>query len=164
MTPETPAVNTELDCMYTYPYPRPMVTTDVVLFRNNDTAPEVLLIQRAQEPFAGQWAFPGGFVEENEDLEMAARRELEEETGLSGVTLFQYRTVGTPGRDPRGHTISVVYAGTCPMEQSAVKGADDAAEAAWFSLDTLPELAFDHAEILAGMQEHQSQEGHDESE
>lgn len=150
--------------MYTYSHPRPMVTTDIVLFRRNDGIPEVLLIQRARDPFAGCWAFPGGFVDEHEDLEAAARRELAEETGLTGVTLFQYRTVGTPGRDPRGHTISVVYAGSCPMAQSAVQGGDDAARAAWFPLDDVPELAFDHGAILAGMRQEKLEEEDDESE
>ncbi len=150
--------------MYEYSHPRPMVTTDVVLFRNHEDTPEVLLIKRAKEPFAGQWAFPGGFVDEGEDLEAAALRELQEETGLTAVTLFQYRTVGTPGRDPRGHTISVVYAGMCPLEDSAVTGGDDAAEAAWFPLGDLPELAFDHAEILATMRHGNLEELDDESE
>lgn len=150
--------------MYTYRHPRPMVTTDVVVFRSNDGVPEVLLIQRANEPFAGRWAFPGGFVDENEDLEAAAHRELAEETGLEGLTLFQFQAVGTPGRDPRGHTISIVFAATCPKAQSAVAGADDAAAAAWFSLDSLPELAFDHADILARMRFHETEDTHDESE
>ena len=150
--------------MHQYPYPRPMVTTDVVVLRKNRDTPEILLIQRGKDPFAGSWAFPGGFVNENEDLEAAARRELQEETGLSGLTLFQFQAVGTPGRDPRGHTISVVFVATCPMENSDVEAADDAAAATWFPLDDLPELAFDHSEILTRMRFDDTEDSDDESE
>ncbi len=150
--------------MYNYPYPRPMVTTDIVLFRESVKVMKLLLIERANEPFKGCWAFPGGFVDENEDLESAAHRELQEETGLTGMELRQCCTVGTPGRDPRGHTISVVYTGSCPLEHSEVTAADDAAKAAWFPLDTLPKLAFDHAAILAQVRSELTQEKHDGTE
>ncbi len=133
----------------TYEYPRPMVTVDALVFREAaaQAPPEVLLIRRKRPPFEGLFAIPGGFVEIDEDLEPAAHRELEEETGLAGLRLEQLRTYGRPGRDPRGRTISVVYAGTCPPGTTA-EGRDDAAEARWFSTAALPPLAFDHAEIL----------------
>jgi 8-oxo-dGTP diphosphatase len=134
---------------YTYEYPRPAVTVDA-LVATRGAPREVLLVRRKHPPFAGLWAIPGGFVEEEEDLEPAVLRELEEETGLRGVRLHQFRTYGTPGRDPRGRTISVVYVALLP-EASApprVSGGDDAAEARFFRADRLPDLAFDHARII----------------
>ena len=110
---------------------------------------EVLLIQRGNEPFQGGWALPGGFVEIDEDLPDAAARELEEETGLRPAALEQVGAWGAPGRDPRGRTISVVYLTSVSRESSKSTAGDDAARAEWFPLSRLPELAFDHAEILA---------------
>jgi 8-oxo-dGTP diphosphatase len=108
------------------------------------------LIQRAAEPFLGEWALPGGFVQMDEGLEEAARRELEEETGLKAVTLEQLYTFGRPHRDPRGRVITVVYL-TLFLDDAPVQieGRDDATRADWFSIGDLPALAFDHAEILA---------------
>ena len=131
---------------YTYDYPRPAVTTDCIIIRGNDP-PEILLIERKHDPFAGCWALPGGFVEIDEDLELGAIRELHEETNLTGVTLWQFRTYGTPGRDPRGRTISVVYYGVTDNQDRA-KAGDDAAKVQWFGINNQPPLAFDHAEIL----------------
>lgn len=135
-------------------YPRPSVTVDIVLFSRFDEAPHVLLIKRRRWPFAGHWAFPGGFVEMDEGLETAAARELHEETGLSDVALRQLGAFGDPGRDPRTRVISIVYVGSVPAEQGrAARGGDDAAEAAWWPLTQLPPLAFDHEQILrAAMQ------------
>ncbi len=133
---------------YTYEYPRPMVTVDALIFTRG--APRrILLIRRGSEPYQGRWALPGGFVEEDEDLEPAARRELEEETGLRGVALEQLRAFGRPGRDPRGRVIAVAYVGLVESVPPAVAGADDAAEARWFPVDALPPLAFDHEEIIS---------------
>ena len=132
---------------YTYEYARPSVTVDVILFNEKE---ELLLIKRGGEPFKGSWAFPGGFVDENEDLEPAARRKLLEETCLKAGELKQVGTFGKPGRDPRGHTISVVYKGQV-LDPESLKAADDAVEAKWFSLEALPELAFDHKEIIEGV-------------
>ncbi len=132
---------------YTYSWPRPMVTVDTVVFSRRAGGPGVLLIRRGRPPFEGHWALPGGFVEEHEPLDAAAARELREETGLEGVTLRQFHTFGDPGRDPRGHTISVAYWGEAPAD-AAVLGADDASEAVWFPLDMLPPLAFDHKKIV----------------
>lgn len=110
---------------------------------------EVLLIKRKNPPFQGQWAFPGGFVETDEELENAAIRELKEETGVDAVvsSVKLVRTVGTVGRDPRFRTVSVVYFIRLQEHQSA-KGGDDAAEAKWFTLNSLPSLAFDHGDLL----------------
>ncbi len=131
---------------YTYEYPRPAVTTDCIIIRGKDPL-EILLIERKHEPFMGNWALPGGFVEIDEDLLEGAIRELSEETNLTGVSLQQFRTYGKPGRDPRGRTVSVVYYGTLENAEKAIAG-DDAANVQWFGIDNLPPLAFDHAEIL----------------
>jgi 8-oxo-dGTP diphosphatase len=133
---------------YSYDYPRPAVTVDVVIVtRGKD--PQVLLIRRKHEPFAGMWAIPGGFVDMDESLEAAARRELREETGVEAGELEQLHTFGAPGRDPRGRTISVVYLARVDAAQVKPQAADDAAEVGWHSLHQPPPLAFDHAEILA---------------
>ena len=134
---------------YTYDHPRPAVTVDAVVFSRGDGVWNVLLIQRGQEPFAGKWALPGGFVEMDETLERAAARELEEETGITGITLEQLRAFGDPGRDPRGRTISIVHWGIVEGREPEPRGQDDAAEAAWWRTDALPELAFDHDRIIA---------------
>jgi 8-oxo-dGTP diphosphatase len=126
-----------------------MLTVDVVALAG-EGMPSVLLIQRANEPFAGRWALPGGFVEQDEQVAQAARRELLEETGLQ-LEVDQLRLLGvydTPGRDPRGWTVSVVYLSRL-RERATVTGADDARDARWFPADALPELAFDHALIIA---------------
>lgn len=108
---------------------------------------EVLLIQRGFDPHKGKWAIPGGFVEEEEGVLAAAERELQEETGISGVPLKQFATYGDPGRDPRGRVVCVVYWARLSSKPAATAG-DDAAMCRWFSLNRLPELAFDHAQIL----------------
>ena len=133
---------------YTYDYPRPAVTVDVVIV-TKERKPRVLLIRRKHEPFAGTWAIPGGFVDMDEPLDAAARRELREETGVEAGELTQLHTFGDPGRDPRGRTISVAYVARLDAASVQPAAADDAAEVAWFPLDAPPELAFDHAEILA---------------
>lgn len=135
---------------HTYDYPRPAVTVDaLVVTRPAGAAPrEVLLVRRAREPFAGLWALPGGFVDEDEDLEPAAARELEEETGLRGVPLEQFRAYGRPGRDPRGRTVAIVFAAEIDAAPP-VSGSDDAAEAGFFAVDAMPlPLAFDHERIV----------------
>ncbi len=136
--------------MPSYPYPRPSLTVDVVLFRRGEQGEEVLLIRRAHPPFAGRWALPGGFVDEMEPLEKAARRELREETGItlpSGV-LRQVGAFGEPGRDPRGWTVSVAFWAAVPRT-TAPRAGDDAAEARWWPCAALPPLAFDHRQIIA---------------
>ncbi len=135
----------------------PALTVDGVVLRFHCPQPgraccDVLLVQRAREPFAGSWAFPGGFVEYGEDPGAAARREIEEETGLHGLPLRQFQVYGDPKRDPRGHTVTVVYVAELDAGDrggdAAPRAGDDAADAAWFPVDALPELAFDHREIL----------------
>jgi 8-oxo-dGTP diphosphatase len=135
--------------MYTYAYPRPAVTVDAVIFRKTDNSIEVLLIQRGHDPFIGMWACPGGFIDMQETPEDAAIRELEEETGLKDVELFQFHAYGSINRDPRHRTIAIAYAGFLKNNSFEVKGGDDAAEARWFTIGQLPELAFDHDQIVA---------------
>lgn len=140
-----------------YEYPRPALSADVVAIAGSGEARCVLLIRRGEEPFKGQWALPGGFVNEFEPLEDAARRELEEETGLViDGALVQVGTFGDPGRDPRGWTASAVFAVLLDGPTPPVKGGDDAGEAAWHPLDAPPSLAFDHALILRAAREHMS--------
>src|SRR5205085_9196464 len=100
---------------YCYEWPRPGVTVDIALFTVsgavNELHLQVLLVERDEKPWRGMWALPGGFVRENEDLDAAAVRELDEETGIPAATLAQVEAVGTPGRDTRGHVITIVYVG-----------------------------------------------------
>ena len=135
--------------MYSYEYPRPAVTVDVVLFTEEAADRKILLIQRRNPPFKDHWALPGGFVEMNESLEESALRELREETGLANLQLTQLGAFGDPDRDPRGRVITVVYYGTIDATQARVVAGSDAVDARWFSTANLPTLAFDHAEIIA---------------
>jgi 8-oxo-dGTP diphosphatase len=134
---------------FTYEYPRPALTVDCVVFGFDGGGLKILLIRRALEPFLGSWALPGGFVDMNEDLDQAARRELQEETHLSQVYLEQLFTFGTPGRDPRGRVVSVAYYALVRPDQHPATGDSDASEAAWYPVDQLPPLAFDHTQIIA---------------
>jgi len=134
---------------YTYDWPRPMLTVDAVVYALVDGRIMLLLIRRGKEPFKGRWAFPGGYLELDEELKNAAARELQEETGLTDVTLEQMHTFGTLGRDPRGRTISVVYLGQVSPDRMDVRAGDDAAEAQWFDAENLPPMAFDHDRIAA---------------
>src|SRR5205085_12705383 len=129
---------------YTYDYPRPAVTVDVVIV-TTERQPRVLLIRRKHDPFAGMWAIPGGYVDMDESLEAAARRELREETGVEADQLEQLHTFGDPGRDPRGRTISVVYLAQVDLAQLQPQAADDAVEVGRPALDRPPPQAFDHA-------------------
>jgi 8-oxo-dGTP diphosphatase len=130
-----------------YDFPRPAVTVDIALFRESSEGWSILLIRRKKDPFEGSWALPGGFVDDNEPLEEAARRELREETGLDAGLLLQMRAYGDPGRDPRGHTVSIVWVGL-DGEGKDPRGSDDASEAAWMPVDVLPRMAFDHNRIV----------------
>ena len=132
---------------YTYDYPRPAVTSDTAVLRLEDV-PEILLIQRKDQPFKDMWALPGGFMEMEESLEDAARRELAEETGIKAGELIRFDTYDTPDRDPRGRTITQVFVMIWKIEMGTPQAGSDAADLRWFSLSELPELAFDHATIL----------------
>lgn len=139
---------------FTYPYPRPSLTVDVVVFGLDEGVLKVLLIKRGRPGtvFEGHWALPGGFVDENEDLEAAARRELREETHAEPRYIEQLATFGRPGRDPRGHVVSVAYMALVQCNATTIQGDDDASEAHWWPVKDLAAnavpLAFDHAEIL----------------
>ncbi len=133
---------------YTYQHPHPAVTVDGVVFGYDDADLKVLLIQRGEGPYRGKWALPGGFVNMNESLEAAARRELEEETGVTDLFLEQLFTFGEPKRDPRERVISVAYYALVKLVDHAVRAASDARNVAWFPIADLPDLAFDHEEIL----------------
>lgn len=133
---------------YHYRYPHPAVTADCVVLGHNADGWHVLLIRRGREPYKDCWAFPGGFVEANETVETGAARELQEETGLTGIQLEQLHSFSDPQRDPRERIISVAFTATVeglPL----VKGGDDAAAARWVPLREAHPLAFDHDEILA---------------
>lgn len=153
---------------FTYPFPRPAVTCDAVLFTIQGDDLSVLLVKRKNEPFAGSWALPGGSVDKNEPLSKAVLRELEEETGLKGIRFEQLGAYGDPGRDPRGHTVTIAWVAFLHAAKKLRPG-DDAIEAAWLPLRTLSfsasstptsrparrprrgqrhVLAFDHARII----------------
>ena len=136
--------------MYSYEYPRPALTVDVVIFTLREDRLHVLLIRRAEKPFADMWALPGGFVKIDESLEKAAYRELEEETGLREAYLEQLYTYGDPTRDPRGRVVTVAYFALIPADAPLLaEGGHEIAEAGWYPLEEIPSLAFDHAEIIS---------------
>lgn len=133
--------------MYTYEYPRPAVTADTVVFAQSPSEGlMVLLVRRGKEPYKDSWAFPGGFMNIDEDAETCARRELEEETGLQVSHIIQVGAFTAVDRDPRGRVMTVAYAALTQLQP--VEGRDDASEASWFPINHLPPLAFDHEEIL----------------
>ena len=131
---------------YTYKYPRPAVTADSIVI-TKEVEPKVLLIERGDEPFKGCWAFPGGFMNMDETTEQCAIRELEEETGLKVSEVYQIGAYSKVDRDPRGRTVTVANLAIIDAPMT-VRGQDDAAKAQWFPLSALPELAFDHDEIM----------------
>ncbi len=133
---------------FRYKYPRAALTVDCVVFGLDANDLKVLLIQRDIHPYRGKWALPGGFVRIDETLEAAARRELWEETGLDKVYLEQLYTFGAVERDPRERVVTVAWTALVRLSDHRVKAATDARAAAWFALDDLPELAFDHPQIL----------------
>jgi 8-oxo-dGTP diphosphatase len=147
---ERPGVSEPTTLPYCYKHPRAAVTVDLVVFALEGDELRVLLIRRKHPPFEGSWAIPGGFLEIDEEIEAAARRELREETGFEAtgpVTLF--RVFGKPGRDPRGRTISLAHATAVRGPNRSVAGGDDASEAGWLDPREARHLAFDHDEILA---------------
>jgi len=133
---------------YSYEYPRAAITTDIAVFGRSNKQTYLLLIQRANEPFQGAWALPGGFMDMHEDLETCAKRELKEETGLKVESLTQLHTFSAVDRDPRHRTVSTVFIANldaCPT----IKAGDDAQNAKWFAINDLPDLAFDHQDIVS---------------
>lgn len=134
---------------YCYNYPRPSVTVDLAVFAHEGKALRILMIRRKHDPFAGLWALPGGFLEMEEPVEVGARRELKEETGLEVAGPVSFLGAwGEPGRDPRGRTISLVYATILPGRPPNPQGSDDAEEAAWLDPRSLTDFAFDHDQIV----------------
>lgn len=134
---------------YTYEYPRPALTVDCIIFGLDESnLLKVLLIERGHEPYKGQWALPGGFVDMDEDLETAALRELEEETGVKNVFIEQLFSFGSVDRDPRGRVVSVAYFALVNLTDHPVAASSDANEAEWFDIKKLPPLAFDHQHIM----------------
>jgi 8-oxo-dGTP diphosphatase len=132
----------------TYEFARPALTVDIVVFALDEEDLQVMLVERDLKPFAGEWALPGGFVRVDENLEDAARRELEEETGLKNIFLEQLFTFGDLNRDPRERVVTVAYYALVNFEGHDVHASTDARNAAWFSVNDLPKLAFDHEKIL----------------
>jgi 8-oxo-dGTP diphosphatase len=133
---------------YTYEYPRPCVTVDAIIFSEFADEWKLILIRRLNEPFKGMWALPGGFVEMDETLEEAVIREVQEETGLSKIDFRQLHTFSKVGRDPRHRTITTVFIGFASKDALNPVAGDDANEIGWFSIDRLPDLAFDHEEAI----------------
>lgn len=132
---------------FCYPYPHAAITADCIVFGYDPNKTlRVLLVKRRNEPYKDCWAFPGGFMEIDEDLKTCARREVMEETGMALGEVFQFRSYSAVDRDPRERVISVVHFAFETLAE--VKGSDDAAEARWFDIDNLPELAFDHRTII----------------
>lgn len=129
-------------------YKKPSVTVDCVVFGLDEEDLKIILIERSGEPFKGRWALPGGFIQMDESLEQAAMRELKEETGIENIFLEQLYTFGEVDRDPRDRVISVAYYALVNLRDHTVKAATDARSAAWFSVDDIPKLAFDHNRIL----------------
>jgi 8-oxo-dGTP diphosphatase len=133
---------------FAYEYARPALAVDCVVFGLDETDLKVLLIQRKLQPFQHSWALPGGFVRVDETLDTAAKRELEEEAGVSDVFLEQLYTFGALDRDPRERVVSVAYYALAKLSDHRVRAATDAMGVGWFPLDDLPKLAFDHTEIV----------------
>lgn len=131
---------------YCYKYPHPAVTTDCVIFGFDGVRLNVLLIKRGLQPYLGYWAFPGGFLKPEESAEECALRELREETQLTSEYVEQFHTYSLPKRDPRERVITIAYLTLVKLQD--VKGGDDAEEARWFPVDSVPQLAFDHDVIL----------------
>lgn len=140
--------------LFSYKYPHPAVAADLAIFTLRESRLQVLLIERARDPFKGRWALPGGFVRIHEDLDAAAARELEEETGVAGAYLEQVGAFGNPARDPRERVISVAFFAIIPSDALHLKSGGDAAAARWWQVNQLPQLAFDHEDILAHAHHH----------
>ncbi|PNW85501.1 hypothetical protein CHLRE_03g189500v5 [Chlamydomonas reinhardtii] len=143
---------------YTYQWPRPAMTVDAIIVSQPTPASpaQLLLIRRKFDPFKDSWALPGGFVDAGEGLDVAAARELQEETSVdpASVSMTQVGAFADPGRDPRGWTVTVAYAALVPSTELGVKAADDAKDARWFDVSALPQLAFDHKLVVRSSLRH----------
>jgi len=126
----------------------PAIATNVVVFTLRDDELKLLLLRRGAEPYKGVWSLPGGRLGPDEDLDASAMRALEEGTGVSGVYLEQLYTFGAPARDPRRRAIAVCYFALVPSERLQLRAALNAEGVGWFSMAELPELAFDHGEMV----------------
>lgn len=135
--------------MFTYKYPRPALTSDSVVFGFDGRELHILLIERGVEPYKGWWALPGGFMKMEETIEECAKRELREETGISPAYLEQFKVYSAVSRDPRGRVVSVAFFALVRKSDFNLVAGDDAVKARWFACDSLPQLAFDHASIIA---------------
>lgn len=131
---------------FCYKYPHPAVTTDCAIFGFDGSNLQILLIKRGIEPYKGKWALPGGFLNPDESAEAGALRELKEETGIESAYIEQFHTYSEPNRDPRERVITIAHLALIKLQE--VKGGDDAADARWFPIDEVPQLAFDHDAIL----------------
>ena len=134
--------------MYTYEYPHPAVTADAVVFGFDGKSLNLLLINRGIKPYKGSWALPGGFININETAEDGALRELKEETGVDDIYLEQFHTFTAVDRDPRERVMTIAFLAFIRQDDYSVVAGDDAAKAQWYPVDKLPELAFDHKEII----------------
>lgn len=133
---------------YYYKYPHPAITTDSVVFGFDGKTLNVLLIERGGEPYKGCWAIPGGFIHIDETIEDGAMRELKEETSVDNLYLEQFHVFSAVDRDPRERVITVAFFALVRKSDYHVIGGDDAVKAEWFTIGNLPELAFDHREII----------------
>lgn len=134
--------------MYQYKYPHPAVTTDSVVFGFDGTSLNLLLIERGMEPYKGSWALPGGFLKMDETAEVGALRELQEETNVTDIYMEQFQTFTAVDRDPRERVLTIAFLAFVRQEKYEIMAGDDAALARWFPISNLPELAFDHQEII----------------
>lgn len=142
-------MSTHEEGWFRYRYPHPAVATDIAIFTIRDGSLMLLLIQRRDPPFAGDWALPGGFLMMDEDLDACARRELREETGVDAEFLEPFGNFSAPDRDPRERVISVAYLALIRADKLNPIAGSDAASVRWFEAAKLPSLAFDHAQIVA---------------
>lgn len=139
----------EKEKTYCYQYPRPAITTDCIVWSWEEGLLKVLLIERGGEPFKGQWALPGGFMEMDEDAATCASRELKEETGIDGTEIRQLGAFSAIDRDPRYRVVSIAYYTFVRIADCRLQAGDDAKRAEWFPVGDLPDLAFDHCEIIS---------------
>lgn len=138
---------------YTYDHPHPALAADIALLTALEGRLSILLIERAHPPFEGRWAFPGGFMEIDETLSQCAARELAEETGVAGAVLEPVAVADAPDRDPRERVVSGFHVGVVRADEVSPRSASDAKNARWFPIHDLPDLAFDHAWLMARLRD-----------